>query len=101
MALKRYQLWVKVSDKFASRVRSMQTRLAKVDHLDRPTLERRRMGLELNGWRGSNQVLELANVSKSFPPRRILDQHQSAHPTWREGRVDRCQWDREIRAVAI
>jgi ATP-binding cassette subfamily F protein 3 len=74
LALKRYQLWVKVSDKFASRVRSMQTRLAKVDQLDRPTLERRRMGLELNGWRGSNQVLELVNVSKSFPPRKILDQ---------------------------
>lgn len=73
LALKRYQLWVKVSDKFASRVRSMQTRLAKVDQLDRPALERRRMGLELNGWRGSNQVLELVNVSKSFPPRRILD----------------------------
>lgn len=66
LALKRYQLWVQVSDKFASRVRSMQTRLAKVEHLDRPTLERRRMGLELNGWRGSNQVLELVGVSKSF-----------------------------------
>jgi ATP-binding cassette subfamily F protein 3 len=74
LALKRYQLWVKVSDKFASRVRSMQTRLAKVDQLDRPNLDRRRMGLELNGWRGSNQVLEIVNVSKSFPPRKILDQ---------------------------
>ena len=73
LALKRYQLWVKISDKFASRVRSMQTRLSKVDQLDRPILERRRMGLELNGWRGSNQVLELVNVSKSFPPRKILD----------------------------
>jgi ATP-binding cassette, subfamily F, member 3 len=73
MALKRYQLWVKVSDKFASRVRSMQTRLEKVDHLDRPTIERRKMGLELNGWRGSNQVLEFTNVKKSFPPRIILE----------------------------
>jgi ATP-binding cassette subfamily F protein 3 len=73
LALKRYQLWVKVSDKFASRVRSMQTRLERVDQLDRPTLERRRMGLELSGWRGSNQVLELVNVSKSFPPRKILN----------------------------
>ena len=73
MALKRYQLWVKVSDKFASRVRSMQTRLARVNHIDRPTLERRKMGLELNGWRGSNQVLELVNVSKSFPPRVIVE----------------------------
>jgi ATP-binding cassette subfamily F protein 3 len=66
MALKRYQLWVQVSDKFASRVRSMQTRLSKVDEMDRSVLERRQMGLELGGWRGSNQVLELANVRKSF-----------------------------------
>jgi ATP-binding cassette subfamily F protein 3 len=66
MALKRYQQWVQVSDKFASRVRSMQTRLNKVKHLDQPELERRKMGLELSGWRGSNQVLELVNVHKSF-----------------------------------
>jgi ATP-binding cassette subfamily F protein 3 len=66
MALKRYQQWVQVSDKFASRVRAMQTRLEKVEKLDRPTLERRRMGLELNGWRGSNQVLELAGVQKAY-----------------------------------
>jgi ATP-binding cassette, subfamily F, member 3 len=66
MALKRYQIWVQVSDKFASRVRSMQTRLEKVEHLDRPILDHRKMGLELNGWRGSNQVLELVDVQKSF-----------------------------------
>jgi ATP-binding cassette, subfamily F, member 3 len=66
MALKRYLVWVQVSDKFASRVRSMQTRLEKVKQLDRPVLERRKMGLELNGWRGSNQVLEMVNVQKSY-----------------------------------
>jgi ATP-binding cassette, subfamily F, member 3 len=72
LALKRYQLWVQFSDKFASRVRSMQTRLEKVEQLDRPELERRRMGLDLGGWRGSNQVLELIDVNKSFHPRVIL-----------------------------
>ncbi len=66
MALKRYLLWVQVSDKFASRVRSMETRLERVEKLERPLLERRRMGLELNGWRGSNQVLELVDVHKSY-----------------------------------
>ncbi len=66
MALKRYQQWVQVSDKFASRVHSMQTRLEKVKHLDRPVIEHRKMGLELNGWRGSNQVLELVSVQKSY-----------------------------------
>jgi ATP-binding cassette subfamily F protein 3 len=30
------------------------------------------MGLELNGWRGSNQVLEFVDVSKSFSHRSIL-----------------------------
>lgn len=73
MALKRYQVWVQVSDKFASRVRSMQTRLEKVDRLERPALDRKRMGLELNGWRGSNKVLELRGVSKAFGQRVILD----------------------------
>jgi ATP-binding cassette subfamily F protein 3 len=66
MALKRYRLWVQVSDKFASRVHSMETRLEKLDRRDRPVLERRKMGLELNGWRGSNQVLELVDVRKSY-----------------------------------
>jgi ATP-binding cassette, subfamily F, member 3 len=66
MALKRYKLWVQVSDKFASRVHSMETRLERVQCRDRPTLERHIMGLELTGWRGSNQVLELVDVQKSF-----------------------------------
>ena len=66
MALKRYKLWVQVSDKFASRVHSMETRLKKLERRDRPVLERRKMGLELNGWRGSSQVLELVDVEKSY-----------------------------------
>lgn len=80
MALKRYKLWVQVSDKFASRVRSMETRIARVKEMERPTLEHRRMGLELNGFRGSNQVLEIVSLEKSFEaggqdqgPQRVLD----------------------------
>ena len=66
MALKRYRLWAQVSDKFASRIHSMESRIEKVDRKDRPILERRKMGLELNGWRGSNQVLETVDVCKSY-----------------------------------
>jgi len=66
MALKRYRLWVQVSDKFASRVHSMETRLAKLDRKDRPILERRRMGLELTAWRGSNQVLETTGICTAY-----------------------------------
>ena len=72
MALKRYLKWVQVSDKFASRVHAMEARLARVDRLDRPTLERRKMGLELIGWRGSNKVLELTGIGKSFGATAVL-----------------------------
>ena len=73
LALKRYQLWVKVSDKFASRVRSMQTRLEKVEVLDRPNLNRNQIGLAFGGWRGSNQVLKFSDVGKSFSTHKVLN----------------------------
>jgi ATP-binding cassette subfamily F protein 3 len=66
LALKRYHQWVQFSDKFASRVHSMVSRLEKVKRLDRPIRESRRMNLELNGWRGSNQVLELLDIHKTY-----------------------------------
>jgi ATP-binding cassette subfamily F protein 3 len=66
LALKRYHQWVQFSDKFASRVHSMESRLEKVKRLDRPIREGRRMNLELNGWRGSNRVLELLDIHKTY-----------------------------------
>jgi len=65
-AYKRYKLWTQFNDKFASRMRAMRTRIERIDQIDRPVLDRKRMGLELNGWRGSNKVLELAGVRKAF-----------------------------------
>ena len=67
MALKRYKQWVILNDKFASRVHAMEARIGRIEKMDRPVLERRKMDLSLNGWRGSNQVLEFENVTKSFP----------------------------------
>jgi len=72
MALKRYKVWVQFSDKFATRIHAMEARMARVDKIDRPTLDRKRMELRLSGWRGSNKVLELAEVSKSFGARQIF-----------------------------
>ena len=70
MALKRYKTWVIFNDKFASRVHAMEARIARIEKIERPTLERRKMDFELNGWRGSNQVLEFEEVGKAFaqPP---------------------------------
>ena len=66
MALKRYKVWVIFNDKFATRIHNMEARIERIEKIDRPILERRKMALELNGWRGSNQVLEFENVTKSF-----------------------------------
>jgi len=67
-AIKRYAIWGKIYDNedFARKAKSMQKRLDKMDKVEKPVLERRKMDLALNGWRGSNQVLELEDVSKSF-----------------------------------
>jgi ATP-binding cassette subfamily F protein 3 len=69
IAIKRFAVWAKVYDneKFAIKAKSMQKRLDKMEKVKKPVTERRRMDLgQLNGWRGSNKVLELANISKSF-----------------------------------
>ncbi|MGD8405124.1 MAG: ABC-F family ATP-binding cassette domain-containing protein [Anaerolineales bacterium] len=74
-AIKRYAIWGKVYDNedFAARAKSMQKRLDKMDKVEKPVIERRRMDLSrLNGWRGSNKVLELEGVSKSFDAKRIF-----------------------------
>ncbi len=67
-AIKRYAIWAKTYDneKFAKRARAIQNRLDKMERIDKPILERRRMDLRLNGWRGSQKVLEFREVSKSF-----------------------------------
>lgn len=74
-AIKRYAIWGKVYDNedFAAKAKSMQKRLDKMEKVERPVLERRRMDLSrLNGWRGSNKVLELEGVTKSFGERSIF-----------------------------
>ena len=40
-----------------------------MDKIEKPIFEREKMGLELNGWRGSNKVLDIANLDKVFAPR--------------------------------
>lgn len=67
-AIKRYSIWARQYDnkKFAARARAIQHRLDRMDRIDRPTLERRRIELALAGWRGSSKAIELNGVSKSY-----------------------------------
>ncbi|HCK66856.1 MAG TPA: hypothetical protein DHW49_11390 [Anaerolineae bacterium] len=74
IAIKRFAIWGKVYDneKFAAKAKTMQKRLDKIEKIDKPITERKRMGLQLSGWRGSNKVLELDNVSKSFGSKKVF-----------------------------
>lgn len=74
IAIKRFAVWGKVYDneKFAAKAKSMQKRLDKMDKLEKPITERKRMELRLGGWRGSEKALELAGVTKSFGAKKIF-----------------------------
>ncbi|MBI2332979.1 MAG: ABC-F family ATP-binding cassette domain-containing protein, partial [Chloroflexi bacterium] len=74
-AIKRLAIWGKVYDNedLSRKSKSMQKRLDKMDKVEKPVTEHRRMDLrQLNGWRGSNKVLELADISKSFGEKRVF-----------------------------
>lgn len=68
-AAKRLLTWGKVYDneKFSRRGQNILKRLEKIERVERPVLERKQMGLELNGWRGSNKMLEIIDLDKAFP----------------------------------
>ena len=68
-AATRLMLWGKIYDnnKFSRRGKSILNHLEKIERIDRPVLERRRMNLALTGWVGSNKVLECKEVDKVFP----------------------------------
>jgi len=68
-AAKRLLTWGKIYDnvKFSRRGKNILRRLDRMERIDRPVLERKQMGLELTGWRGSNKVLEIVDLDKVFP----------------------------------
>ncbi len=68
-AAKRLLTWGQVYDnvKFIRRGKNILKRLDRMERIDQPVLERKQMGLELNGWRGSNKMLEIVDLDKAFP----------------------------------
>lgn len=67
-AAKRLLTWGRVYDneKLIKRGRNILNRLERIERIDKPILERRRMDLELSGWRGSNKVLDITDLDKVF-----------------------------------
>jgi ATP-binding cassette subfamily F protein 3 len=68
-AIARFEHWASlvVDERHARQARSRRKMLERMDRVEKPTLERRRMGLELDGWRGSQKVLEIVDLEKVFP----------------------------------
>lgn len=74
-AIARFELWASlvVNERHIRQARSRQKMLDKMDKIEKVN-EAKRMTLELNGWRGSNKVLELVNVGRTFENGRVLFQ---------------------------
>ena len=56
------------NEKLIKQGKSIQKRIERMDKIDKPVLERRRMQLELSELRGSNKVLNIQNLDKIFGP---------------------------------
>jgi ATP-binding cassette subfamily F protein 3 len=68
-AIARFEHWasIVVDERHARQARSRRKMLERMDRVEKPTLERRRMGLALDGWRGSQKVLEIVDLDMAFP----------------------------------
>lgn len=66
-AIKRFELWASlvVNERHIRQARARQKMLERMDKIDKVS-EARRMKLDLAGWRGSNKVIELVDVEKTF-----------------------------------
>ena len=68
-AITRFEHWasIVVDQRHARQARSRRKMLERMDRVEKPTLERRRMALALDGWRGSQKVLEITDLDMAFP----------------------------------
>jgi len=67
-AAKRLLMWGKVYDnpKFSNRGKNILNRIDRIERIDKPQLAREQIEIQLGGWRGSEKVLEITNLSKGF-----------------------------------
>jgi ATP-binding cassette subfamily F protein 3 len=69
-SIARFEQWasVVVDERHARQARSRRKMLERMERVEKPVFQQRRMGLQLNGWRGSQKVLEIVDLDKGFPP---------------------------------
>jgi ATP-binding cassette subfamily F protein 3 len=72
-AIARFELWASlvVNERHIKQARNKRRQLERMDRVDRP-VEQKSMALQLNGWRGSDKVLEIVDLVKAFDDEQIL-----------------------------
>ncbi|MFQ5575573.1 MAG: ribosomal protection-like ABC-F family protein [Anaerolineae bacterium] len=72
-AIARFERWASlvVNERHIKQARNKRRQIEQMDKVDQP-VEQKSMRLNLNGWRGSDKVLEVANLFKAFDERFIL-----------------------------
>ena len=86
-AIARFEKWASmvVDVRHIRQARSRRKMLDKMDKVEKVT-ESRRMSLELAGWRGSNKVIDLVDVTKTFEDGTVLWRGLN-HTIWHNERV--------------
>ena len=87
-AIARFKLWasIVVSERHIKQARNKQRQIDRMDKVERPVLERRRMALELSGHRrGGQKALELRDAGMAFGDELVL--LGNTHTFWRGERV--------------
>lgn len=73
--IERYRIWGKMrdSDKMYVRAKEIEKRLEKIDELERPDIERRKIRLRQDGVeRSGKRVLEVEDISKSYKNKKLF-----------------------------
>ena len=72
-AIARFEMWASlvVNERHIKQARNKRRQIDQMDKVDRP-IEQRNMKLQLEGWRGSDKVLQLVDVYKAFDDQIIL-----------------------------
>jgi ATP-binding cassette subfamily F protein 3 len=73
------------NEDLVKRGKNILKRIERIEEIERPVLEPKRMDLQINGWRGSNKVLEIIGLAKAFKPAghdsvKSKDKHSSTAP---------------------
>src|SRR5918998_270806 len=74
-AIRRFKLWasIVVNERHIKQARNKQRQIDRMDKVERPVLERRKIGLEFRGRvRGGRKVIELKDVSVAFDEDPVL-----------------------------